>query len=377
MLDSINRNQLTPEEQSVTVPITSNTHRFTQEHCDTYNRLRVMEAYPQIFGSLAPRYLKYLGTKLVNMSDIVVDNKDREQSARFSSNPQENKIKADIEENGFSLTELGLSFTITPQGKYKPINGQTRKHLLAKAGMQNVIADIFDTMSPEDVLRVGGHLNTINKPYGEATVIDIKKIILNLVKMGSIPKIDQNTKEGRDVFTEYVLTELQFIGGGKLMPADRSLIVFAALQETTGVENVKSFPNGNGAKDRIIELVGREKYNEDHANGIRYIPVASWLEKLHPRMVTMSRKMLREQKNITEVRFIIHPGVLKPRDPENEWIKTCANFKKDFDQFELDLSEYRFHGVKVNNSKIKIYGAIPAVRSLEHKYPMDRLYIYK
>jgi hypothetical protein len=94
-------------------------------------------------------------------------------------------------------------------------------------------------------------------------------------------------------------------------------------------------------------------------------------------MVTLSKKMLREQKNITEVRFIIHPGVLKPRDPENEWIKTCANFKKDFNQFELDLAEYRFNGVRADNSKIKIYGAIPAVRSLEHKYPMDRLYVYK
>ena len=375
MLDNINRNQLTSEEQSVTVPITSNTHRFTQEHCDTYNRLRTMAAYPQIFGSLAPRYLKYLGTKLVNISDIKMDNIDYEQSARFSANVNEHKIKADIEQNGYSLTELGIALMITPQGKYKPVNGQTRKHILHHKGMQNVIADIFDTMSADNVLRVGGHLNTINKPYGEATVVDIKKIILNLVKMGGIPKC-QNTKEGRDAFTEYVLTELNFIGGGKLMPADRSLIVFAALQETTGVENVKSFPNGNGAKDRIIELVGREKYNEDHANGIRYIPVASWLEKLHPRMVTLSRKMLREQKNIKEVRFIIHPGVLKPRDPENEWIKTCANFKKDFDQFELDLAEYRFHGVKVNNSKIKIYGAIPAVRSLEHKYPMDRLYVY-
>jgi len=376
MFDNINRNQLTPEEQSVTVPITLNTHRFTQQHCDTYNRLRVMEAYPQIFGSLAPRYLKYLDTKLVNISDIVMDNIDYEQSARFSANVNEDKIKADIKQNGFSLTELGIALMITPQGKYKPVNGQTRKHILAKSGMQNVIADIFDTMSPENLLRVGGHLNTINKPYGEATVIDIKKIILNLVKMGGIPKC-QNTKKGRDAFTEYVLTELNFIGGGKLLPADRSLIVFAALQETTGVENIKSFPNGNGALDRIIELVGREKYNEDHANGIRYIPVASWLEKLHPRMVTLSKKMLREQKNITEVRFIIHPGVLKPRDPENEWIKTCANFKKDFNQFELDLAEYRFNGVRADNSKIKIYGAIPAVRSLEHKYPMDRLYVYK
>ena len=37
----------------------------------------------------------------------------------------------------------------------------------------------------------------------------------------------------------------------------------------------------------------------------------------------------------------------------------------------------RFHGVRVDNSKVKVYGAIPMCYNLEHKYPMDEIYQYK
>ena len=47
------------------------------------------------------------------------------------------------------------------------------------------------------------------------------------------------------------------------------------------------------------------------------------------------------------------------------------------DGFENKISDIRFNGVRIDDSRIKIYGAIPQVRSLADKYPMDKIYVYK
>ena len=56
---------------------------------------------------------------------------------------------------------------------------------------------------------------------------------------------------------------------------------------------------------------------------------------------------------------------------------------KGFDEYEKSLSSIRFNNsqpvdtMQENQITVKIYGAIPQVRSLSNKYPMDRLYIYR
>jgi len=70
-------------------------------------------------------------------------------------------------------------------------------------------------------------------------------------------------------------------------------------------------------------------------------------------------------------------GVPKASDPEGSWLKDGAGFKKRFDTFEEQIAEIRFNGVRVDTTRIKIWGAISQVRSLNKKYPMNRVYVYK
>ena len=70
-------------------------------------------------------------------------------------------------------------------------------------------------------------------------------------------------------------------------------------------------------------------------------------------------------------------GVPSASDPEGSWITDGAGFKKRFDDFEKKISKIRFNNTEINDRDIKIYGAIPQVRSLDKKYPMNRVYVYK
>ena len=113
---------------------------------------------------------------------------------------------------------------------------------------------------------------------------------------------------------------------------------------------------------------------EDLQNGIKYVAVAAFDEKIYARFI---RELGKVDKTVTEIRFIMQIGVPNARDPEGTWIKDAAGFKKRFTSFENKISDIRFNGVRIDDSRIKIYGAIPQVRSLADKYPMDRIYVYK
>ena len=121
-------------------------------------------------------------------------------------------------------------------------------------------------------------------------------------------------------------------------------------------------------------LIGAEQLKEDLENGIIYVARANFTEKIYSGMIKALEK---SDPDVKQIRFIIQIGVPKAVDPENDWIKNGAGFKKQFDIFEKKISKIRFHNVEVNDSRVCIYGCIPQVRSLDHKYPMNRLYIYR
>jgi len=355
--------------------------KFTDANLETYKRLRVKEAYPRIFGSQKPSWLKYLETQLVNTSDIELDNKMFEQVARANVNPKISDLRDDIRLNGLNLAELGIFLVRLKNGKYLPMEGRTRIKLDQEFGMTNVIAEIFDETNLANIVRFAIFMNSTKKPFGEASYEDIKKGIMFLIEDGAIDK-QPNTVQGRTTLTDDISEELDYMSSGKLKPAQYDTIIFDAIEKATGVKSVISFPNGVGAQDHLEELLGVEKVAEDLVNGIKYVAVAAFDEKIYKRMITETAKA---SKTIKEIRFVMQIGVPKASDPEGSWLKDGAGFKKRFDTFEEQIAEIRFNvatnsgkvGVQVDTSRIKIWGAIPQVRSLDKKYPMNRVYVYR
>ena len=383
---------MTLAEKEVVINLNpDNVTKFTDANLATYDRLRVKEAYPRIFGTQSPPYLKYVGPKLVNVSDIELDNVQFEQTVRANINPKTPNVRDDIRFNGFNLAELGVFLVRLKNGKYLIMEGRSRSKLLREDfGITNVIADVFDVVDNDNkvgtveamanTIRFAIFMNSSKKPFGEASYEDIRNVIMWLIENGAIAK-QPDTSAGRTALTNAITYELDFLSGGKLKPSQYDLIILDARDKALGYKSVISFPGGQDVEDHLNKLLGAERVAKDLANGIKYVPVAIFDEKMYPRMITETAKA---PKSIKEIRFVMYMGVPKASDPEGSWLKDSgpgvgkhAGFKKRFDTFEEQILEIRFNGVRVDTSRIKIYGAIPQVRSLDKKYPMNRVYVYK
>ena len=366
---------MTSAEKKVVINLNpDNVTKFTDANLATYDRLRVKEAYPRIFGTQKPSYLNYVGPKLVNVSDIELDNKAFEQTVRANINPKGPDVRDDIRYNGFNLAELGVFLVRLKNGKYLTMEGRSRSKLLREDfGITNVIADVFDVEDIANIVRFALFMNSSKKPFGEASYEDIRNVIMWLIETGAIAK-QPDTVDGRTALKDAITVELDFISGGKLKPAQYDLVIHAAVDKALGYKSVISFPNGKGVEDYLNELLGAERIAKDLAEGIKYVPVAIFDEKMYPRMITETAKAPR---SIKEIRFVMYMGVPQAFDPEGSWLKHGAGFKKRFDTFEEQIAEIRFNGVRVDTTRIKIWGSIPQVRSLDKKYPMNRVYVYK
>ena len=369
-----NRDAMTSAEKKVVLDLTPDkTTEFTRENLETYDLIRVRAAHPRVFGSQSPKWLISTGAYLVDVSDIDLDNVIFEQVARANVSPVWQVLKEDIIKNGFNLAELGIMVMRLENGKYIVMEGRSRLKILQEMGMTNIVAEVFRETTIANMVRFALFMNSTKKPYGEASVQDITKGINYLIENGVIKK-EPNTVQGRSALAIAVSTELTYMSGGKLTNNAFDTIVHNAISKLTGVKNVISFPKGEGSQAYLNNLIGAEQLKEDLENGIIYVARANFTEKIYSGMIKALEK---SDPDVKQIRFIIQIGVPKAVDPENDWIKNGAGFKKQFDIFEKKISKIRFHNVEVNDSRVCIYGCIPQVRSLDHKYPMNRLYIYR
>lgn len=369
-----NRDAMTSAEKKVVLDLTPDkTTEFTRENLETYDLIRVRAAHPRVFGSQSPKWLISTGAYLVDVSDIDLDNVIFEQVARVNVSPVWQVLKEDIIKNGFNLAELGIMVMRLENGKYIVMEGRSRLKILQEMGMTNIVAEVFRETTIANMVRFALFMNSTKKPYGEASVQDITKGINYLIENGVIKK-EPNTVQGRSALAIAVSTELTYMSGGKLTNNAFDTIVHNAISKLTGVKNVISFPKGEGSQAYLNNLIGAEQLKEDLENGIIYVARANFTEKIYSGMIKALEK---SDPDVKQIRFIIQIGVPKAVDPENDWIKNGAGFKKQFDIFEKKISKIRFHNVEVNDSRVCIYGCIPQVRSLDHKYPMNRLYIYR
>ena len=369
-----NRDAMTSAEKKVVLDLTPDkTTEFTRENLETYDLIRVRAAHPRVFGSQSPKWLISTGAYLVDVSDIDLDNVIFEQVARVNVSPVWQVLKEDIIKNGFNLAELGIMVMRLENGKYIVMEGRSRLKILQEMGMTNIVAEVFRETTIANMVRFALFMNSTKKPYGEASVQDITKGINYLIENGVIKK-EPNTVQGRSALAIAVSTELTYMSGGKLTNNAFDTIVHNAISKLTGVKNVISFPKGEGSQAYLNNLIGAEQLKEDLENGIIYVARANFTEKIYSGMIKALEK---SAPDVKQIRFIIQIGVPKAVDPENDWIKNGAGFKKQFDIFEKKISKIRFHNVEVNDSRVCIYGCIPQVRSLDHKYPMNRLYIYR
>ena len=72
-------------------------------------------------------------------------------------------------------------------------------------------------------------------------------------------------------------------------------------------------------------------------------------------------------------------GVLNAKDPAKDWLTNVLKFDEYFRKYEDGWMNARLTENSKRNSKtkVKLWGAIPQVKELEDKYPMDTIVKFK
>ena len=181
--------------------------------------------------------LKYVAPKLVNVSDIALDNNYLEQIARANVNPKGPDLRDDIRFNGFNLAELGVFLVRLKNGKFLIMSRTRTKYFIEDFGMTNAIADVFDVEEIADDLFCI-FMNSSKKP----SVNHLMKIFVReLCSSLKLVQLQPDTSVGRDPY--YAIKDgSDFMSGGSSNPAQYDLIILAAIEKPLGYKSVISFP---------------------------------------------------------------------------------------------------------------------------------------
>ena len=376
-MNAINLFEPTTAEKEMAVDVARDkVTEFTEGNLETYKRERNKNAFPFVFGSSAPMWGPketpwYDNTELVDISLINYDDKWGTQKARVVTNPERDAIDLDIRRTGFSLAELGIILVRRMDGRYDFVEGRTRFGILLALGMKNIIAEVMKPTTDDNILIFALKMNNSKKKSGEASFEDNREAILSLVESGRITK-EKDTVVGRTAMrgvVRYYLNEMN----ANLKPSERDRIIEDALEGLLGFKTVYSFKSNDEAVERIEEVVGKERIASDRKAGIVYVAVSDYIEKIHNRMINVASEF---GSDVKEIRMVIYKGTLDSKNPEKSWKFCVRDFAERFGGYETDLSNTRFNGVRVDNSRIKIYAGLPAVVSLDEDYSIDKLYIY-
>ena len=337
-------------------------YSFTSEDLKNYQKVNeTEERFPHIY-----KFKKQgIEKKLVKIEDINIPSY-MEQIVRDGNNPAKQAIEKDINARGFCLD--GLSLVLTPDKKYKNsskydiIDGVTKLTILKSKDVKNAPVTIINNISVSDRYKLGIKLNHKDKPFGEASLDDIKKVVKELHKIGDV-KANGKTLE------QSINATILEMAGDKIPDGKLRNLVKEISEDIT--KNKKLISLNNASAKRRLEEIGCKSDNH-----VVYVPVASFHEKVLSIAVNAYKKNYNfKKKKGKEIRLCVYVGDVDPTRPIDHWDEKCKNFPEGYNALLKDIGEFFFDDNPFKSDKIKLFGAIPQVYDYKD-VPIDELYVF-
>ena len=362
-----------------------NTRKFTQKHAERCKQLINPDAYPEYFGDLIPEGFEFVEIDIIDddLIDWDIVNGNLTQISRASGlNPRLDDIATNIKMHGYKLRSIPIMLLKLPNGRYRPINGRTRKQVLNGTGFgfTNYICSIYKPKSNltdsqiEDIVSQWGLIaNAENDPAGDLQIEDVIREVKYAISKGWL-KLTKNGKKNLELISERVE---KLCGKGIFTDDKRATIssrIFNNLSATAGNQKILGWEASSSqeflrkSKYKDIE----PKYNENgilEKKGIKYFLISS---STGDKAFIKSMQCANKNKDC-DVRVIIHTGLLKGYDQAKTYVEKIYGFRRFWDD-TVDLVQYAYtNGIKLQ-PKVTLYGALPAVESLGS---LEELVIFK
>jgi hypothetical protein len=339
--------------------------KFTQENLDTSKHLVVEDSYPQFYGEDLPKSFKYVGRYIVDIDDIEWENKyENTQTARAGGgNPKHKEVKQDIREYGFKLKHPPIALRRLKNGKLVPLNGRTRKMILAELGVKNLIVDIYEIESgytwsqfDDDSSQFGLIANAEHDPAGNLTLEDVYFECKLAIKKGWI------TKDINDIAARVN----RMCGKGKFTKSKRDEITFRVYNHYRDSDEMSVLSWKTATSIRT--WLDTRKYIDN--DKVIYYPVS---HSTPSKGITGAAKMAFDNPG-KEIRVIVHTSILTAFDIERCYVNRVKEFVIEWENILQKISSGYFNGKVRSNSPIKLYGAMPAVSTLHN---LDKIVDFK
>jgi hypothetical protein len=350
---------------------------FTQDHLETYKRLNPEEAYPWLFGKDLPESLYVISIELVDFEAVNwVDfgTGIHTQGVRSGGkNLKEKEIARDIANFGFKLTQPAICVLQKPTNEIIPLNGRTRRSIISKvySHVKNFIGIVYgvkpEYINPDgsltsqaesDISIFGCAANAYTDPAGELSKEDVvREVKIAMANNWIGPSLEEIRSRvdklcGKGVFTDRTRCDLSYrifnqygsSNGQKILPWDSP--------------NIKIWRRRNSLNDVNWDIP--KKIGDHSYDGIVYSVVSS--ETLEKSLGVIARTAKDNPTKI--IRVIIHTGILKGYDPEDNYLTKIDRFRKSWQNHFDDITFAFYNGKPALFDRVELYGALPAIESM-------------
>lgn len=364
---------------------------FIDEDREIHDKLFNPDAYPHIYRD--DRWEFEEGSHIIPTNHIIHDEKEvvfngqtLYQPTRHTKNKGFDRIKTSIEEQGYQLSlPLPIVRKIRRKGlpdSYALVEGRNRKTIIRRS--PNMLVHIVSMKNEDDAFVLGMKCNADANAKGESTIQDYISGIVSQLNSGTIDigvpleeyikltgeKI-KNAKNARTLSTwttnahHRVGDFLHDISNGTLRKHDFKNIINKVFEQISIDQAVIDHIQGAGAKDRLKELGyvdhGHTKYftfSGDESKEVYLLKmVLNWLNK--------------DPKNSAQ---IVHYGGSPDRDrPVESWLSSTRDSANRMEKLFQDIGRVYYGGAEFIASRLYSIGALPQLKCIEHKVPMNKL----
>jgi hypothetical protein len=343
---------------------------FTQEHLDLSLKYICPDVYPGLYAkSDLPKNIEFVKRKIMNISDIVIDDVN-DNANKFASHNQgafirkfgrgqfADDVHASIEEQGFKLCKVPISVAYCPNKLVKILDGRTRLEKLIKSSFTNVIVDYYKCDDYDSFSKMAQLHNSVSDPYSPHTKADIIVNCNDAINEGW-------TKREYDS----ILARVKEIAPNSFSKQVVNKIILNVLEGAGHTSGVHSFTDA-----KAIDWLKRNGYHDNEkGNGIYYKAIGCG--SAVPAGITGVAKYLQRDLvgcNVKELRVVLHTDTLDGSCPEESFKGKIDRFRTGWDRSLDEIKNTFFPGSKILKVA-RLYGAVPAVVDLAEVYPMDKL----
>ena len=328
---------------------------FDETHLETYKKINVRDRFPLIYNY---ENKTNISIQLVPLDKIQIPNY-LEQKVRKGVNPKYADISLDINTKGLCLD--GHAFVLNKVGdEYKVVDGVTKLTILRDTyKVKNVCAIVFDNLDKSDCIVLGVQLNHKDKPFGQASIDDIKVAVKELANLNSI-------KSNGISLEESIKRSVQ----------EMSLDKIPTSKLDSTVTEIKEDLTGKSSHDNIKTEAQKTKKLKDmnltSDSQTMYLMVKNYPKSALWTACDVYHKHSKLYQDL-EIRLVIHGGVLDSVDPVKDWENKILPFPKDFTNYLTKISNIFFGGKAPNFDKVKVYGGASQLKDNDN-YTHNKLY---